>query len=104
MALWNCPTCHGEYSARIYDREVGDDSYPYCNDKKALLGFNTFVDTHKLLSVEWSPKNERKAYEFLKSSSYMALWNCPTCYSARIYDREVGDDSCPYCSNKKAGI
>ncbi|MBE5967268.1 MAG: hypothetical protein E7255_09940 [Lachnospiraceae bacterium] len=34
----------------------------------------------------------------------MALWNCPTCYSARIYDREVGDDSCPYCSNKKAGI
>jgi rubrerythrin len=73
--------------------------------KTALEGVNSLVETHELLLKEWSINNTRKPSEFLKKSTYIALWNCPTChndYPARICDREVGDDSCPYCNNRKA--
>ncbi len=103
-ALWECPTCHGEYAARICEREIGDDSCPYCKNKRTLPGFNSLTDTHKLLADEWSPNNERDVSEFTKSHSYTAIWRCSTChgeYAARICDREVRDDSCPYCRNKK---
>lgn len=105
LALWNCPTCNNEYTERICNREVGDDSCPYCNNRRVLIGFNSLLDTHSLLTEEWSPNNERNASEFTKSNTYAALWDCPTChgeYIARICDREVGDNSCPYCNNRKA--
>ena len=104
-AYWICPKCHGRYSAYVNEREVGDDSCPYCKNERALEGLNSLLDTHSLLAEEWSPNNDRDVSEFLKSNTYTALWNCPTChgeYSARICDREVGDDNCPYCRNKKA--
>ena len=103
-ALWICPTCHGEYSASIRDREVGDDSCPYCNNRKPLVGYNTLADKKPNLIAEWSPNNQIKPDEVVATSSLPALWICPTChgeYSASIRDREVGDDSCPYCNNRK---
>lgn len=102
---WICPDCHGRYGAYANERKVGDDSCPFCKNAKALLEFNSLIDTHELLTNEWSDNNERKESEFLKSYAYTALWACPTChgeYTARICDREVRDDSCPFCSNKKA--
>lgn len=104
-AYWICPDCHGRYGAYVNERKVGDNSCPYCNNIKALEGLNSLVDTHDLLLKEWSLKNERSPAEFLKSNTYNALWKCPTCngeYTARICDREVGDDSCPYCNNRIA--
>lgn len=104
-ALWECPTCKGEYSYSIRDRQLGDDSCPYCNERKALVGFNSLVDTDFELSKEWSKNNDKPPTAYLKSSSYYVLWECPTChgeYSYSIKDRYVGDNSCPYCNNKKA--
>ena len=104
-AYWICPECHGRYGAYVNERELGDDSCPYCKNERALPNFNSLADTHKLLTKEWSPNNKRKPIEFVKKNIYTALWNCPTChgeYAARICDREVGDDSCPYCNNRKA--
>lgn len=104
MALWICPTCNGEYSARIRDREHGDDSCPYCMNKRKLAGYNTLEVTKSELIPEWSSNNEQRMDEFFDTSSYLALWICSTCngeYRARIRDRELGDDSCPYCTNKR---
>ena len=104
-AYWICPDCHGRYGAYVNERQVGDDSCPFCKNEKALLGFNSIIDTNELLAKEWSDNNDRKASEFTENNCYQALWICPTChgeYAARVCDREVGDDSCPYCSNKKA--
>lgn len=36
-ALWTCPTCHGDYSARIIEVVNGEAECPYCNNKKLLL-------------------------------------------------------------------
>ena len=103
-ALWICPACNGEYTEKIYNREFGDDSCPYCHDRKVLAGFNSLDVTKKELIPEWSQNNERPMYDFFSSSAYSALWICPTCngeYSEKIYNREFGDDSCPYCHNRK---
>lgn len=103
-ALWICPTCGGEYSALIRDREVGDNACPYCKNIRPLAGYNTLADVKPELVSEWSPNNEDKPNEVIAASSLSALWICPTCggeYSAAIRDRELNDDSCPYCKNKK---
>lgn len=103
-ALWICPTCGGEYSALIRDREVGDDACPYCKNIRPLVGYNTLADKKPELVSEWSPNNESKPDEVVATSTLPVLWICPTChgeYSTPIRNREFGDDSCPYCRNKK---
>lgn len=102
--LWRCPKCSGDYKYSIKDRELHDDSCPYCNRKRPLLGYNSLVDTHPELAKEWSPKNERKAETFTKDVNMYVKWICPTCkgeYSANLAEREVSDDSCPYCNRNK---
>lgn len=101
--LWVCPTCHGEYSARIVDREVGDEACPYCANKATLVGYNDLSTVDPTLAEEWSPNNVRAIDEVRINQKFYVLWICPTChgeYSARIDDREVGDGACPYCANK----
>ena len=103
-ALWICPDCGNEYSTIIRDREAGDDSCPYCNDKKTLQGYNDLITTDPGLAKEYSPNNDRPLSEIRKTLKIRALWICPDCgneYSAVIRDREVGDDSCPYCNDRK---
>ena len=103
-ALWACPTCYGEYAARICDRTVGDDACPYCRHKKVLAGFNDLASVYLELAAEWSENNPDSPSDYLRTSAHTALWACPTCYgeyAARICDRTVGDDACPYCRHKK---
>lgn len=104
-ALWRCKVCNGDYLYPIRDREVGDNSCPYCNERKVMQGFNSLIDTDFELSKEWSSNNGRQPTEFMKNSAFNALWNCPTCrgeYAYPIRDRYIGDKSCPFCNNKKA--
>lgn len=104
-ALWICPRCKGEYSAKIQNRQVGDDACPYCNGLHVWKGFNDLITTHPDLAAEWSEKNEDSADKYYKSATAYVLWHCFECggdYRAQIRDREVGDDACPYCRGKKA--
>lgn len=103
-ALWICPTCHGEYSYSIAEREVRDDACPYCRGSLILKGFNDLQTVDPELAKEWSPNNERTAREVRRDMNLRALWVCPTChgeYSHLIAQREVGDDACPYCRGKR---
>lgn len=111
-AYFICPDCGAKTYRRIKDafNFVKDNDSPilfecpYCNDKKVLPGYNSLMDIKPELAEEWSPNNEKKANEVLPNSAQQALWICPTCkgeYSSSVRDREVGDDSCPYCKNKK---
>ena len=52
-ALWVCSKCSGEYSHSIRDRECDDDSCPYCANRKALIGFNTFEVVYPELLPFW---------------------------------------------------
>ena len=100
-ALWICPECGGEYPYRINGRKVGDESCPYCNDRKVLPGLNDFATVHPELLPEWSPNNDIKPSEVLATRQNVILWICPDCgneYNYLMTLRQLGDDACPYCN------
>ena len=102
--LWRCPECSGEYRADINKRSVGDDSCPFCDGRRTQLGANSLIDTHPLLVEEFSPENDFTAGEIRKDLKKWVKWICPTCkgtYSKLVLEREVGDDSCPYCRGEQ---
>ncbi|MBK5261108.1 MAG: zinc-ribbon domain-containing protein, partial [Peptostreptococcaceae bacterium] len=75
-----------------------------CDDIMLQEGVNSLVDSHFELTKEWSSNNERGPETVFKKSKISALWICPECggeYTAKVNNREVGDDSCPYCVDKK---
>ena len=100
-ALWACPTCYGEYVARICDRTVGDDACPYCRHKKVLSGFNDLASVDSKLASEWSLANPDKPSEYLRTSPHKALWPCSTCHGEYEATYFVNDCICPYCNEKK---
>lgn len=102
--LWKCKKCSGDYHYPICDREVGDDDCPFCNNRYTKLGVNSLVDTHPDLAKEYSPNNDYSVERVNKNTITKAKWICPTCngeYWYSIAEREVGDDSCPFCKNRK---
>lgn len=103
-ALWTCPTCHGDYSARIIEVVNGEAECPYCNNKKLLSGFNSLADKYPDIVNLWSDQNELSPNQVLPNTT-IATWTCPTCrenYPARIIDVINGVADCPYCSGRKA--
>ncbi len=104
VAKWICPTCSGEYYARVSERKKGDKLCPYCKDDRVLAGYNDLATSDLELAKEWSPNNDKSANEVMKTSSYSAKWICPTCngeYYARVSERKKGDKLCPYCKNER---
>ena len=104
VAKWICPTCSGEYYARVSERKKGDKLCPYCKDDRVLAGYNDLATSDLELAKEWSPNNDKSANEVMKTSSYSAKWICPTCngeYYARVSERKKGDNLCPYCKNER---
>ena len=107
-ALWKCPTCHGEYSYLICERKVGDDSCPYCNNRRPLEGFNTLETVLDDIESIWGDSNDKAYTELLPSSSYYAKWKCRVCgglYNESVYTfipkHLNGEDDCPYCNVRK---
>lgn len=102
QAHFKCPDCGEKWFGLVINR-VNGQKCPYCEEKRLNPGVNS-LDVIKLeLADEWSSSNDTEPSQFLPTSSYMAVWECPTChgeYNARIKDREVGDDACPYCREK----
>ncbi len=103
--LWTCPDCHGDYPYMIAERQVGDDSCPYCNKNRPLAGVNTLDVTNPELAKEWSVLNIRAIDTVTKDMRTIVKWTCPVChkdYRFPIADRHVGDESCPHCNKIKA--
>ena len=101
---WICPECGGEYGATVYEREVDDESCPYCyGDRSVLQGSNDLATTHPQLAAQWSARNERGPETVRKSNrSYYAIWKCPICSGEfRAFPADREPDDCPYCSNKR---
>lgn len=106
--LWECPKCHGEYSYSIKDRHVGDNSCPYCNNRKALAGYNTLETILDDIDFIWNDSNDKDYTELLPSSSYDAEWKCGICkgiykesVSSFVINHLNGEDDCPYCNGRK---
>ena len=53
MPINCCPTCHGNYPARIIDVINGEADCPYCSGHKALPGKTSFAALHPDLMEDW---------------------------------------------------
>ena len=112
-ALWICPICNGEYSALVRDRELGDDSCPYCNNKKILHGYNTLQARHpELVEQEWCYAENIilgvMPDDVLESYNGKVWWKCPTCekkYIMTVKDRLMkkkrGHIACQQCRGRR---
>ncbi len=113
MATWECPTCHGEYNARIKDREAGDDACPYCRGRIPLSGYNTIKAKHPdLINEEWSTVENillgLDPDNILENSTEKAWWKCPRCkhhYLMSVKDRFIKakrkHNPCTFCNGRR---
>lgn len=101
--LWRCLRCQSDYARRVCDREVGDDTCPYCKGKLVNEDINSLKARKPELILEWSSKNSKNVSEIYWLSTQYAIWNCPKCnmeYEAVIKSRYAGDTACPYCNGR----
>lgn len=106
-AYWICPDCHRRYGAYVNERKLGDNSCPYCNNRIAIPGVNTFKVKHKDLMEEWDHINNYllcNADQILDTYSKDVWWNCQVCNTKyimspkrRIYYQNRRMKSCSYC-------
>lgn len=104
-AIWYCPTCKQEFRREVRKMTVGVDECPICTGRVAIEGYNSLADEHPEIVSLWSINNDKKPTEVTSTSSYSALWCCPTCgeeYRGQVRDMVSGAVDCPICSGKKA--
>lgn len=111
--IWECPTCHGEYNYPIDERHVGDDSCPYCNDRKVLPGYNSFKVKHpEIVEKEWYWLGNLVMHmdpdQHLDTSLKEAFFECPIChkqYLMSLRQRAIKEkrhqNPCPFCNGRR---
>lgn len=103
--FWICPTCKQEFRREVRKMTAGGDECPICTGRVAIEGYNSLADEHPEIVSLWSINNDKKPTEVTSTSSYSALWCCPTCgeeYRGQVRDMVSGAVDCPICSGKKA--
>ena len=100
---WWLGSCGHEWPADVSSRSKGHGC-PYCNNLKALSGFNDLATINPALAREWDyEKNgDLKPSDVLPGSHKEVWWKCDKGHSWKriVKDRNNGN-GCPYCSNQK---
>ncbi|WP_442872446.1 zinc-ribbon domain-containing protein [Coprococcus sp. AM100_B19A] len=112
MKIHCCPTCHGNYPARIIEVINGVTDCPYCSGRKALPGKISFAALHSDLMEDWdfianyylvNPDKILDAY------SQKVWWNCkrssdhkyPLSPADKVFYQKRHRESCPYCKGRR---
>ena len=112
VLMWKCPTCYGEYSYIIGDRKTGDDTCPYCSDRKILPGYNSFKVKHPDLMEEWCwVENifiEVDPDQILDTDNQEVWWLCKLCgrkypmsVKKRLMKQKRGHNPCSQCNGRR---
>lgn len=109
---WRCSTCGGKWFDLVINR-VNGAGCPYCDDRKALRGYNTLqVRYPDLIKTEWAeleniligidPDN------ILDTNSEQAWWICTECgrrymmsTKQRILKLKRGHKPCTFCNGRR---
>ena len=100
-ATWHCTVCEGEFNAYVTDMVNGKEC-PFCSDERVLPGFNSLATRYPDLSKQWCDE-DFSADEILPTSCYRGNWRCPNCggvYQAPVINMVLGNEQCPYCTDK----
>lgn len=101
---WRCEKGHS-YRAMIAQRVQRGDGYPYCANRKVLLGFNDLATAAPLVAKQWHETlNGALTPEMVTAGSHKkAWWQCSYghVWKAAIYFRVgVQQCGCPVCAGK----
>lgn len=101
---WRCEKGHS-YRAMIAQRVQRGDGYPYCANRKVLLGFNDLATAAPLVAKQWHETlNGALTPEMVTAGSHKkAWWQCSYghVWKATIYSRAgVQQCGCPVCAGK----
>lgn len=109
---WTCRRCHGEFEARICEREENDKCCPYCFGRKVLSGYNSFDVTQPLLVKEWDYLNNillANPSEVSEKTRTNVWWICKNNiehrYKMSLYVRVLfekrGKEPCLICKGRR---
>lgn len=111
IALWKCNICHGEYHYSVNLKEIGNKNCPYCNNRKALPGFNSIKVKQKDLIREWDYQNNYLIVDpdhVLPNSTEDIWWKCSECGTKykmspqkRLYYQKRKMKSCTFCKGRR---
>ena len=107
-----CPTCKGEYNARVKDRYIGDDSCPYCRGTKVSPGYNSVDVLYPQILNDYSEMDNYlmgiDIRTFGESSNTKVWFQCKECgkkyllpINEKVMKLKRGHDSCPYCEGRR---
>ena len=104
-AWWICPTEKHSYWQKIVYRTSRGYGCPCIFGKKVYEEQNSLQAVYPNFVREWDWKNNDKfPSQYTAYSNQEVYWICPKCqgsYPARIDNRTLKGDGCPYCTNKE---
>ena len=113
-ARWVCSDCGGKFDAPVRDMVNCTTKCPYCADKKALPGFNSFAAKHPDLLEEWNYIHnyaiDINPDTILDSNSNGAWWICMYGHKykmsvrKRLMFEKRKKVACPICKGRRREV
>ena len=99
---WVCNKGHSYLSSPKSQKRNGCS---ICAGKTVIKGINDLETLEPKLAKEWDyDNNEKKPYEYTRSSGAEVSWICSICghhWNAKINNRTSHNSGCPNCSTSK---
>lgn len=104
----NGKTFHFVWDMPVFRRSEGEGN-PYLAGKRVWKGFNDLASCYPELANQWSPRNNIKPDEVMKTSNKKYIWVYPYDIEDKHYDFEweatvaqrVNNPGCPFLSNNR---
>jgi len=103
IVKWDCVVCLNTWEATIPYKTRGAKC-PYCENNKAIKGFNDLQTTHPDLLKEWDyDKNIIDPSSLTFKNVTKVWWKCEKGHNweATINQRIIKKTNCSFCSNRK---
>lgn len=98
--FWKCHVCGGNWETVVKERR----GCPYCNNFKALPGYNDLATLYPEISLQWDYERngELRPCDVTAGSQKKVYWKCEKghAWDARVRSRTLGQ-GCPYCNNRR---
>lgn len=98
---WLCGKNHS-WEAPVMRRTRGQGC-PYCSGRRAVPGETDLPTLYPDVAKQWAETNPTPVNQVRPQSNKKAKWVCDRGHEweARVQDRTVGGQGCPYCSGRR---
>jgi len=103
--FWHCKNCGQSWSATVFERSTHNTGCPYDSGKLPTKGVNDLATLRPDIAEEWDYElNGALTPDMVTvASGRKVFWHCKNCgqsWQAKISNRSVQNNGCPYDSGK----